>query len=346
MKTTHAVLNAGLAALLTSAALEAKPISVTLTRTDDSDFPCVVTKADDANLFISRFEDGQAATPMPFTQIKSISWREPEEWTAAMEMWERRDYNGAIPAFAQAMVDYEGISKSKHPLLEDNIGAQAIYFYMECLRRTGKFSDMMDPFVKVQLVNLGPKWQRQIELFRGWAHVAAKRWNPLKLMMEAYEVKEEDIPGINEYTVAPNEPIIVDTLTVHEKAQVAYLRGIATDNLCLDLEAQLAELDPRAESTREQRENLSAEIASMRAQALTDYARAYTVNYGQERGLALRSMLAGLRLMKRYENYDENYALQKEAHGIAVLFNTLSNGKLPTSLQPLLSPPADPEAPE
>ena len=42
-------------------------------------------------------------------------------------------------AFLEAMDNYKGIADSKHPLMKDNIGAQAVFYYMECLRRTGQF---------------------------------------------------------------------------------------------------------------------------------------------------------------------------------------------------------------
>ncbi len=323
---------------LLAGGLIAKPIAVTVTLIDDTDFPGFVTKADEKNLYISPYENGTAAAGYPHSRIKNISWREPKDWKEAMEFWNRRDYAQAIPAFAQAMEDYAGIAT-----LEDSIGAQAVFYYMECLRRTGKFAEMMEPYIRVQKVNLGKKWQDQIRLFQGWAHLAGGKWKPLYLMMQDYEVKEADIP---EYTVAPNELPLQDSLNVHHMAQVAYLRGISSEKISDEYAAQLAELDPRAEETREERQKLTRDIAMIRSKALTDYSRAFTINFGAERGLALRSMLASLGLIKKDPTFPDNYSMQKEAHGIAVLFDGMTSGKLPGKYKSLLTPPVDPEAGE
>jgi hypothetical protein len=339
MDTSKLLLSAAAALCLLAQPLFAKPISVTVTLTDDSDFPGFVTKADDKAVFISPYDNGTAAAGYPHSRIKNISWREPDDWKAAIEFWNRRDYAQAIPGFAKAMEDYKSIAT-----LEDSIGAQAVFYYMECLRRTGKFSAMMEPYLRVQKVKLGKKWQDQIRLFQGWAHLAGGKWKPLFLMMQDYEVKEADIPGIGEYTVAPNELPLQDSLNVHHMAQIAYLRGISVDKLSDEFAAQLEELDPRAEDTREEREKLIRDIALMRSKALTDYSRAFTINYGAERGLALRSMLGAMGLLKKDTTFAENYAMQKEAHGIAVLFDGLTNGKLPATHKALLTPPVEPEA--
>jgi tetratricopeptide (TPR) repeat protein len=324
----------------------AKPVSVSIARSDGNDFPGFATKADDSNIYISQFEDGSAAAGYAFSSMKGVSWGQPDDWKKAKEYWDRRDYTNAKTAFKQAMEDYKGFAGSKHPMMKDNIGAQAVFYYMECLRRTGKFADMMEPYVKVQKVNLGAKWQDQIKLFQGWEHVAKGRWRPLSFMMETYEVKKSKIPGIDDYTVAPNEMPLVDSLNFQHMAQVAYLRAISTEKLAEEKAQKLAELDPDAEATREERIVLNRDIGLMRGKALTDYARAYTINYGAERGLSLRSMLASLKLIEKMPQFKETYTMQKEAYGIATLFNVSNPGGLPTSLKHLLTEPVEPEADE
>lgn len=324
----------------------AKPVSISIARSDGNDFPGFATKADDRNIYISQFEDGSAAAGYAFSSMKGLSWGQPDDWKKAKEFWDRRDYTNATQAFKQAMEDYKGFAGSTHPMMKDNIGAQAVFYYMECLRRTGKFAEMMEPYVKVQKVNLGAKWQDQIKLFQGWEHLAKGRWRPLGFMMETYEVKKAQIPGIDDYTVAPNEMPLVNNLNFQHMAQVAYLRAISTEKLAGELAEKLAELDPDAEATREERITLNRDIGLMRSRSLTDYARAYTINYGSERGLALRSMLAALKLIEKMPQFKENYTMQKEAYGTAILFNALSPAGLPTSLKHLLTKPVEPEEDE
>jgi hypothetical protein len=333
-------------AALTLSQIGAAPIAVTVTMSNDNDIPGYVTKADDSSLYVSQFENGANARPTPLSSIKEISWREPDDWKEVMELWNRNEYGDAVPLFAAAAENYKGLTASKHPLLKDNIGALAVYYYMESLRRTGKFKEMIEPYVRVQKLNLGQKWQKQIELFQGWSHFAEEKWEPLMLLMKRYALKDEEIPGVGDYTVAPNESPIKIEIGVHEMVQVAFLRGSAVEALSDKAAEDLAALDPRAEATREDREALIVQVGQMRSQALTDYARATTLNYGSSRGLALRSILASIRLLKKDETFDDNYPMQKEAHGLAVLFDGITGGKLPTTLKPLLKPPVDPEAGE
>ena len=143
-----------------------KPISITIARSDGNDFPGFATKADDSNIYISQFEDGAGAAGYAFSSMKGVSWGQPDDWKQAKEFWERRDYAKATPAFKQAIEDYKRFALSKLPFIQENIGAQAVFYYMECLRRTGKFAEMMEPYVQVQNVNLGGKWKDQIKLFQ------------------------------------------------------------------------------------------------------------------------------------------------------------------------------------
>ena len=323
----------------------AKPIAATLTMgKNKQDFPGYVTKADDNNIYVSQFEDGSATAGYSLASIHEISWREPDDWKEAMELWNRNDYTGGITAFGKAMEDYKGLAESKHPLMKDSIGALAVFYHMECLRRTGKFSSMMEPYLKVQRVNLGSKWQDQIRLFQGWSHLAEGKWKPLNLMMEAYETKESEIPGVGDFTVVPNELPLKAEINVHHMAQIAFLRARSTDELANALNAELSELDPDSDETLEQRQKLASQIGVMRSKALTDYSRAFTINYGQERGLALRAMIASMRLIKRMPSFSTNFVMQKEAHGIAKLFNGFSPSNMPAELSDLLQAPVDPDA--
>ena len=100
----------------------AKPIAATLTMgKNKQDFPGYVTKADDNNLYVSQFEDGSAAAGYSLASIHEISWREPDDWKDAMELWNRNDYAAGITAFAEAMESYKGLAESKHPLMQDSI---------------------------------------------------------------------------------------------------------------------------------------------------------------------------------------------------------------------------------
>jgi len=327
---------------LLSSSVMAKPIAATLTiGKNKQDFPGYVTKADDNNIYISQFENGVNAAGYSLASVSEISWREPDDWKAAMDLWNSNNYKEGSVAFQKAMEDYKGIANSKHPIMKDNIGAQAVFYYMECLRRTGQFNSMMEPYIRVQKVNLGSKWQDQIRLFQGWAHLAGKKWNPLRLMMEAYEIKEDDIQGVGDYTIAPNELPLKNGINVHHMAQIFFLRAKSTDELANGLDEELQSIEI-SDETMEERNELAGKIGVMRSKALTDYNRSTTINYGQDRGLALRSMMSSLYLIKKLPSFSENFTMQKEAHGMAKLLSGLSPTVFPSDLNDLLEEPVDP----
>ena len=60
--------------------------------------------------------------------------------------------------------------------------------------------------------------------------------------MEVYETKESEIPGIGDFTVAPNELPLKAGINVHHMAQIAFLRARSTDELSNILNAELSEL--------------------------------------------------------------------------------------------------------
>ena len=345
MKSENVFITALVLVFLTSIS-SAKPIAATLTfGKNKQDFPGYVTKADDNNIYVSQFENGVNPAGYALSSVGEISWREPDDWREAMDLWNGNEYKKGSAAFLEAMENYKGIADSKHPLMKDNIGAQAVFYYMECLRRTGQFKAMMEPYVRVQKVNLGSKWQDQIRLFQGWAHLASNKWSPLNLMMETYEINEKDIPGVGTFTVAPNELPLKNGINVHHMAQIFFLRAKSTDELANELDKELQAIDI-SDETMEERNDLSSRIGVMRSKALTDYNRAMTINYGQDRGLSLRSMRDSLYLIKKMPSYSENFTMQKEAHGMAKLLRGLNPGIFPSELNDLLQEPVDPNAGE
>ena len=90
--------------IILSGQVFAKPVSISIARSDGNDFPGFATKADDRNIYISQFEDGSAAAGYAFSSMKGLSWGQPDDWKKAKEFWDRRDYTSATQAFKQANV--------------------------------------------------------------------------------------------------------------------------------------------------------------------------------------------------------------------------------------------------
>ena len=131
MKSENVFITALVLVFLTSIS-SAKPIAATLTfGKNKQDFPGYVTKADDNNIYVSQFENGVNPAGYALSSVGEISWREPDDWREAMDLWNGNEYKKGSAAFLEAMENYKGIADSKHPLMKDNIGAQAVFYYME-----------------------------------------------------------------------------------------------------------------------------------------------------------------------------------------------------------------------
>lgn len=73
------------------------------------------------------------------------------------------------------------------------------------------------------------------------------------------------------------------------------------------------------------------------AEALTDYHRAFTLNYASDQELAKLAMGAALQLYAADPKLDEKYQLLKEAHGLAVIYQGLF-GKVPSGTERFTKP--------
>ena len=160
----------------------AAPVKVTLQTTTEDVITGWVTKGNATTLWVSTNEQAPGA-PMPRTRIANIVWEDPDDWKEGMKYWTRRDYVKGADAFAKLAKEYEGLAQ-----VEDSIGAKAKYYQGECLRRSGKYAELLDVYDEVRRVSLSDAYKQQIALFNFWGHVGKKMWKPLKLITDRFEI--------------------------------------------------------------------------------------------------------------------------------------------------------------
>jgi hypothetical protein len=131
---------------------------------------------------------------------------EPPDYSAAMDLYEGRKYKEAQEAFAAVKERCKPIA-----VMPDNFHTLAAFHEMECLRHLGDYEGLaaaLKTFIKDPLTR--ENQLRQLDLYIMWDAVRAIAWE--RVLIIASERDEEVLPG-------------------YQRAQVAYCKALALDNL-------------------------------------------------------------------------------------------------------------------
>ncbi len=131
---------------------------------------------------------------------------EPPDYAAAIDLYEGRKYKEAQEAFAAVKERCKPIAA-----MPDNFHTLAAFHEMECFRHLGDYEGLaavLKSFLKEPLTR--ENQLRQLDLYIMWDAVRALAWD--RVLVIASERDEEVLPG-------------------YQRAQVAYCKGLALDNL-------------------------------------------------------------------------------------------------------------------
>lgn len=145
-------------------------------------------------------------TDARISDFSAIFLKEPMEYSEAMDLYEGRKYKEAQAKFAEIKESYRPIAK-----LKDNFHTLAAFYEMESMRKQGDLEGLataLQGFVKAPLSL--DHHLRQLDLYVLWDAVRTKSWDRVLLIAE--ERDSEGIPG-------------------YQRAQVAYCKGLALQNL-------------------------------------------------------------------------------------------------------------------
>lgn len=249
-------------------------------------------KADAKTLFFSGNESGKGARGYPFTSIEKLTFREPADWSPALEA-------EAAGEFAKAADLFDGIATLYRNIdtIVDNYGSLARLHQLECYRKLGKYADVEKKRLLLKKEGLSERYHSLLDLYVGWGALtridAPEGVAQLDRLMRSYREKE---------------------LPAKQLAQAAYLSGIANERL------------------------------QKTSEALSDYHRAFTLNFGSDKELAKMAMDAALKLYASDTRIEKDRRRLKEAHGLASICKDLF-GAVPTEAERFTEPlPPEPES--
>ena len=131
---------------------------------------------------------------------------EPPDYAAAIDLYEGRKYKEAQEAFAAVKERCKPIA-----VMPDNFHTLAAFHEMECFRHLGDYEGLaavLKTFLKEPITRANQL--RQLDLYIMWDAVRAAAWD--RVLIIASERDEEVLPG-------------------YQRAQVAYCKALALDNL-------------------------------------------------------------------------------------------------------------------
>ncbi len=142
------------------------------------------------------------------SDVELLWLMEPKEYTAAMALYQARDYTAALKAFNQVRATYRPLAT-----LANNHSALAAYYALECLRKTDQFSALakaLKDFKANERDSLTRPFQRtQLQLDELWVMLDASDWPQIE--QTATTLLGKPLPGF-------------------QRAQAAYCLGLALEN--------------------------------------------------------------------------------------------------------------------
>lgn len=186
-----------------SQAFEAEAI---LSKPDDNAFQAWIINATKTQI---RYKTTQQSTDFQDARTSDFSTVflvEPPDYAAAVDLFEARKYKEAQEAFAAVKQRCKPIAA-----LPDNFHTLAAFHELECYRHLADYEGLanaLKSFIKDPLTR--EHQLRQIDLYIMWDAVRSLAWD--RLLIIASERDEEILPG-------------------YQRAQVAFCKGLALDNL-------------------------------------------------------------------------------------------------------------------
>ena len=156
-----------------------------------------------------RYKTTQVSTDFidaPASDFATVFLAEPADYAAAIDLYEGRKYKEAQEAFAAVKNRCKPIAT-----LPDNFHTLAAFYEMECFRHLGDYESLaaeLNTFIKDPLTR--SNHLRQLDLYIMWDAVRAAAWD--RVLLIASERDAEVLPG-------------------YQRAQVAYCKALALDNL-------------------------------------------------------------------------------------------------------------------
>ncbi|MDE0836916.1 MAG: hypothetical protein OSA84_11260 [Akkermansiaceae bacterium] len=186
-----------------------------LSKPDGEYFRAWITVGTKTAIRYKKTKVAAGSTDAMVTDFATIYLMDPPEYSAAIDLFEGRKYKEAQEKFAEVKAISKPIA-----MLKDNYHTLSAYYEMECMRKLGDYEGLATALQSFIKEPLSRDYQlRQLDLYVMWDTVRTKSWD--RLVIIASERDNEILPG-------------------DQRAQVAYCKGLALDNLDRGREALIA----------------------------------------------------------------------------------------------------------
>lgn len=170
------------------------------------------------------YREAEAPVTGRFPDDGTIFLHEPQQYSAAMDLFQGRKY-------AEAKAKFIAIKERFKPIqtLENSPVALAAFYEMECLRKLGDLEGLVVALQNFPKGTLNRETQlRQLELYVLWDAVRTKSWERLDAL--AKERVNTRLPGDQRAQVAYCHGLALEGLNRPEEALPAYQTAIIGDS--------------------------------------------------------------------------------------------------------------------
>jgi len=294
--------------------VQAEPARVTILKSDGKRLIGYIQNTNDKGIQFSYNETDPNPIGVPHTDIQAVSFDEESDIIGpARYAYTRQQFEQAEELFEKVANDYGYLWGIKREQL-GNFASDARFYQIDCLRRMGDYSQigaaLATPTGKTLEDTVDETLVPTVKLFRMWESTAAKDWAKVEAGMKEYEQ-----PLSGKKAELFKVPSFRDDLSPNTVAQLSYMRG------------------------------LMYQAQDRKTDALNDFYRAATLDYGSERELTKEAMEHAIEIQAASETLKDSYVQKKDLRALAVIYRDAYNkGEIKSTWDEFTDEPEMPEA--
>lgn len=184
--------------------------------------------------------DAEQSTVSAIRDFELIFFMEPDEYVAAMDLYEAGKFEDAKAAFKKYKDQTKAVAN-----LPGNYHVLAAFYELECFRQLGQLKELTEALATFPKAQLTREFQlRQLELYVLWDAVKAEAWD--RVLTVATEREKQKMPDSQLVQVFYCKGLALQKLNRPDEAAVAYdmvLTADAGSSTGLVTKAALAKLE-------------------------------------------------------------------------------------------------------
>ena len=130
-------------------------------------------------------QNSKTTATLPYNQIESIEWPEPDAWKNAVTLLQEEKFDEAIQLFSQITRAQQRFTKHPAP---GNFSTRARRMLIEAHRRKMDGASIKTEFaaLKPELRLLPPLERKLLPIYEGWIYASEKNWNEVLNLVAKY----------------------------------------------------------------------------------------------------------------------------------------------------------------